>query len=255
MAGALTEDVNRADKEMPTKKPIYKRILVKLSGEALMGGQTFGIDPQMFQMMAREIQEVQALGVEISAVIGGGNIFRGMAPSASGMDRVSADHMGMLATVINALALQDALEKLGTHTRVLSAIEMRAVAEPFIRRRAIRHLEKGRVVIFAAGTGNPYFSTDTAAALRAMEIKADIILKGTKVSGIYSADPEKDKTATQFDTITYLEVIEKGLKVMDTTAISLCMDNRLPLIVFDVREAGNMKRVVCGDKLGTMVRS
>ena len=240
---------------MPTKKPVYKRILVKLSGEALMGGQTFGIDPQMFQMMAREIQEVQALGVEISAVIGGGNIFRGMAPSARGMDRVSADHMGMLATVINALALQDALEKLGTHTRVLSAIEMRAVAEPFIRRRAIRHLEKGRVVIFAAGTGNPYFSTDTAAALRAMEIKADIILKGTKVSGIYSADPEKDTTATRFDTITYLEVIEKGLKVMDTTAISLCMDNRLPLIVFDVREPGNMKRVVCGDKLGTMVRS
>ncbi len=240
---------------MPTKKPVYKRILVKLSGEALMGGQTFGIDPQMFQMMAREIQEVQALGVEISAVIGGGNIFRGMAPSARGMDRVSADHMGMLATVINALALQDALEKLGTHTRVLSAIEMRAVAEPFIRRRAIRHLEKGRVVIFAAGTGNPYFSTDTAAALRAMEIKADIILKGTKVSGIYSADPEKDTNATRFDTITYLEVIEKGLKVMDTTAISLCMDNRLPLIVFDVREPGNMKRVVCGDKLGTMVRS
>ena len=240
---------------MPTKKPVYKRILVKLSGEALMGGQTFGIDPQMFQMMAREIQEVQALGVEISAVIGGGNIFRGMAPSARGMDRVSADHMGMLATVINALALQDALEKLGTHTRVLSAIEMRAVAEPFIRRRAIRHLEKGRVVIFAAGTGNPYFSTDTAAALRAMEIKADIILKGTKVSGIHSADPEKDTNATRFDTITYLEVIEKGLKVMDTTAISLCMDNRLPLIVFDVREPGNMKRVVCGDKLGTMVRS
>jgi len=240
---------------MPTKKPVYKRILVKLSGEALMGGQTFGIDPQMFQMMAREIQEVQALGVETAAVIGGGNIFRGMAPSARGMDRVSADHMGMLATVINALALQDALEKLGTHTRVLSAIEMRAVAEPFIRRRAIRHLEKGRVVIFAAGTGNPYFSTDTAAALRAMEIKADIILKGTKVSGIYSADPEKDTTATRFDTITYLEVIEKGLKVMDTTAISLCMDNRLPLIVFDVREPGNMKRVVCGDKLGTMVRS
>jgi uridylate kinase len=240
---------------MPTKKPVYKRVLVKLSGEALMGGQAFGIDPQMFQMMAREIQEVQALGVETSAVIGGGNIFRGMAPSARGMDRVSADHMGMLATVINALALQDALEKLGTHTRVLSAIEMRAVAEPFIRRRAIRHLEKGRVVIFAAGTGNPYFSTDTAAALRAMEIKADIILKGTKVSGIYTADPEKDANATRFDTITYLEVIEKGLKVMDTTAISLCMDNQLPLIVFDVREPGNMKRVVCGDKIGTMVRS
>jgi uridylate kinase len=171
------------------------------------------------------------------------------------MDRVAADHMGMLATVINALALQDALEKLGTHTRVLSAIEMRQVAEPFIRRRAIRHLEKGRVVIFAAGTGNPYFSTDTAAALRAMEIKADIILKGTKVAGIYSADPEREPKATLFDNITYLEVIEKGLKVMDTTAISLCMDNRLPLIVFDVRNPGNMKRVVCGEKIGTMVRS
>ena len=237
------------------KKPAYKRILIKLSGEALMGGQAFGIDPEVFHVMAREIQEVQSLGVETSAVIGGGNIFRGMALSARGMDRVAADHMGMLATVINALALQDALEKLGTHTRVLSAIEMREVAEPFIRRRAIRHLEKGRVVIFAAGTGNPYFSTDTAAALRAMEIKAEIILKGTKVAGIYSADPEKEPDATRFDTITYLEVIEKGLKVMDTTAISLCMDNRLPLIVFDVREPGNMKRVVCGEKIGTMVRS
>lgn len=240
---------------MPTKKPVYERILIKLSGEALMGGQAFGIEPQVFDVMAREIQEVQSLGVQTSAVIGGGNIFRGMAPAARGMDRVAADHMGMLATVINALALQDALEKLGTHTRVLSAIEMREVAEPFIRRRAIRHLEKGRVVIFAAGTGNPYFSTDTAAALRAMEIKAEIILKGTKVAGIYSADPEKEKDATRFDTITYLEVIEKGLKVMDTTAISLCMDNRLPLIVFDVRKPGNMKRVVCGEKIGTMVRS
>ena len=240
---------------MPTQKPIYKRVLVKLSGEALMGGQEFGIEPKIFQMMAREIQEVQSLGVETSAVIGGGNIFRGIAPSAREMDRVTADHMGMLATVINALALQDALEKLGTHTRVLSAIEMRQVAEPFIRRRAIRHLEKGRVVIFAAGTGNPYFSTDTAAALRAMEIKADIILKGTKVAGIYSADPEREPDAKFFETITYLEVIEKGLKVMDTTAISLCMDNQLPLIVFDVRNPGNMKRVVCGEKIGTMVRS
>ena len=240
---------------MPMQKPIYKRVLVKLSGEALMGGQEFGIEPKIFQMMAREIQEVQSLGVETSAVIGGGNIFRGIAPSAREMDRVTADHMGMLATVINALALQDALEKLGTHTRVLSAIEMRQVAEPFIRRRAIRHLEKGRVVIFAAGTGNPYFSTDTAAALRAMEIKADIILKGTKVAGIYSADPEREPDAKFFETITYLEVIEKGLKVMDTTAISLCMDNQLPLIVFDVRNPGNMKRVVCGEKIGTMVCS
>jgi uridylate kinase len=240
---------------MPTQKPIYQRVLVKLSGEALMGGQEFGIEPKIFQMMAGEIHEVQSLGVETAAVIGGGNIFRGIAPSAREMDRVAADHMGMLATVINALALQDALEKLGTHTRVLSAIEMRQVAEPFIRRRAIRHLEKGRVVIFAAGTGNPYFSTDTAAALRAMEIKADIILKGTKVAGIYSADPEREPDAKFFETITYLEVIEKGLKVMDTTAISLCMDNQLPLIVFDVRKAGNMKRVVCGEKIGTMVRS
>ena len=240
---------------MPPHPHVYKRVLLKLSGEALMGGQEFGIDPEIFQMMAREIHDVQSMGIETTAVLGGGNIFRGIAPSARGMDRVAADHMGMLATVINALALQDALEKLGTHTRVLSAIEMRQVAEPFIRRRAIRHLEKGRVVIFAAGTGNPYFSTDTAAALRAMEIKAEIILKGTKVAGIYSADPEREPDATFFETITYFEVIEKGLKVMDTTAISLCMDNDLPLIVFDVRKPGNMKRVFCGEKIGTMVRS
>lgn len=236
-------------------KPRYKRVLVKLSGEALMGEQPFGIDTQVFEMMAREIHQVQALGVETAVVIGGGNIFRGIAASAKGMDRVAADHMGMLATLINGLALQDALEKLGTHTRVLSALEIREVAEPFIRRRAIRHLEKGRIIIFAAGTGNPYFSTDTAAALRAMEIKAEIIIKGTKVSGIYSADPERQADATFFEEITYFEVIEKGLKVMDTTAISLCMDNNLPIIVFDVKEPGNMKRVVCGDKIGTMVRS
>jgi uridylate kinase len=232
---------------------VYKRVLVKLSGEALMGEQPFGIDTDVFQMMARELHQVHALGVETAVVIGGGNIFRGFAASARGMDRVSADHMGMLATTINALALQDALEKLETHTRVLSAIEMREVAEPFIRRRAIRHLEKGRVVIFAAGTGNPYFSTDTAAALRAMEIKADIILKGTKVAGVYSADPVRDADATMFEEITYLEVIEKGLKVMDTTAISLCMDNDVPIIVFDVRTPGNMKRVVNGDKIGSKV--
>jgi uridylate kinase len=240
---------------MSKDKPAYQRVLVKLSGEALMGEQPFGIDTEVFQMMAKELQQVQALGVQISVVIGGGNIFRGIKASAHGMDRVAADHMGMLATTINALALQDGLEKLGVHTRVLSAIEMREVAEPFIRRRAIRHLEKGRVVIFAAGTGNPYFSTDTAAALRAMEIKAEIILKGTKVAGIYSADPERESDATFFEEITYFEVIEKGLKVMDTTAISLCMDNKLPIIVFDVRQAGNMKRVVCGDKIGTKVRS
>ncbi len=239
---------------MSNGKPKYKRVLIKLSGEALMGEQPFGIDTQVFETMAGEINQVQALGVETAVVIGGGNIFRGIAASARGMDRVSADHMGMLATLINGLALQDALEKLGTHTRVLSALEIREVAETFIRRRAIRHLEKGRVIIFAAGTGNPYFSTDTAAALRAMEIKAEIIIKGTKVSGIYSADPEREADATFFEEITYFEVIEKGLKVMDTTAISLCMDNSLPIIVFDVKEPGNMKRVVCGEKIGTMVR-
>ncbi len=245
--------VPQAD-QMSNDKPVYQRILIKLSGEALMGSEAFGIDTEVFQMMAGEVHQVQKLGVQTSVVIGGGNIFRGFAASARGMDRVSADHMGMLATTINALALQDALEKLGCHTRVLSAIEMREVAEPFIRRRAIRHLEKGRVVIFAAGTGNPYFSTDTAAALRSMEIKAEIIIKGTKVAGIYSADPEQVADATMFKEISYFEVIEKGLKVMDTTAISLCMDNQVPIIVFDVRKPGNMKRVVCGAKIGTMVR-
>ncbi len=233
--------------------PAFKRILVKLSGEVLMGDQSFGIDPEVASKMAEELQEVHALGVQTSCVIGGGNIFRGVAPSARGMDRVAADHMGMLATVINAVALQDALEKLGINTRVMSAIEMREVAEPFIRRRAIRHLEKGRIVIFAAGTGNPYFSTDTAAALRAMEIKADIILKGTRVDGIYSADPEKHPDAEFFDHITYMQVLEKGLKVMDTTAISLCLDNSLPIIVFDIKQRGNMKRVVAGEKIGTRV--
>jgi uridylate kinase len=236
-----------------TEKPVFDRVLVKLSGEVLMGSQSFGIDPDVAQSMAREIHAVHALGVQIAAVIGGGNIFRGIAPSARGMDRVSADHMGMLATVINAVALQDALEKLEIHTRVMSAIEMRAIAEPFIRRRAIRHLEKGRVVIFAAGTGNPYFSTDTAAALRAMEIKADVIMKGTRVAGIYSADPETDSQATFFENISHREVLEKRLKVMDTTAISLCMDNKLPIIVFDVREPGNMRRVVLGERVGTKV--
>ncbi len=235
------------------EKPIFGRVLVKLSGEVLMGAESFGIDPDVAQSMAREIHGVHALGVQVAAVIGGGNIFRGIAPSARGMDRVSADHMGMLATVINAVALQDALEKLGIHTRVMSAIEMRAIAEPFIRRRAMRHLEKGRVVIFAAGTGNPYFSTDTAAALRAMEIKADVIMKGTRVAGIYSADPETDAGATFFESITYREVIEKRLSVMDSTAISLSMDNKLPIIVFDVRKPGNMRRVVLGERVGTKV--
>ncbi len=218
-----------------------------------MGTRSFGIDPDVALAMAEELHQVHALGTETAVVIGGGNIFRGVAPSARGMDRVAADHMGMLATVINAVALQDALEKLGTRTRVMSAIEMREIAEPFIRRRAMRHLEKGRLVIFAAGTGNPYFSTDTAAALRAMEIKAEIILKGTRVSGIYSADPEKDPSAEFIEHITYMEVLEKGLKVMDTTAISLCLDNSLPIIVFNVKEPGNMKRVVSGEKIGTRV--
>ncbi len=234
-------------------KPAYSRVLLKLSGEALMGEQTFGIDPVVATQVAREIGEIQQLGVQTSVVIGGGNLFRGLAASTRGMDRSTADYMGMLATVINALALQDALEQLGVTTRVVTAIEMRAVAEPFIRRRAIRHLEKGRVVVFAAGTGNPYFTTDTAAALRAMEMRAEVILKGTKVDGIYTADPMIDKTAERYETISYLEVLERGLKVMDATAISLCMDNKLPIVVFSLRQAGNLRRVIMGDDVGTKV--
>jgi uridylate kinase len=218
-----------------------------------MGEQAFGIDPTVATQVAREIGEIQQLGVQVGVVIGGGNLFRGLAASARGMDRSTADYMGMLATVINALALQDALEQLGVTTRVVTAIEMRAVAEPFIRRRAIRHLEKGRVVVFAAGTGNPYFTTDTAAALRAMEMRAEVILKGTKVDGVYTADPMKDKTASRYETISYLEVLEQGLKVMDATAISLCMDNKLPIVVFNLREAGNLRRVIMGDPVGTTV--
>jgi uridylate kinase len=236
-----------------SQKPAYSRILLKLSGEALMGEQPFGIDPAVTTQLAREIGEIQQLGVETAVVIGGGNLFRGLAASAKGMDRSTADYMGMLATVINSLALQDALEKHRIATRVASAIEMRAVAEPFIRRRAIRHLEKGRVVIFAAGTGNPYFTTDTAAALRAMEMRADVILKGTKVDGIYSADPMIDRTAQRYSTISYLQVLERGLKVMDATAISLCMDNKLPIVVYNLREPGNLRRVVCGEPVGTTV--
>jgi uridylate kinase len=235
--------------------PVYRRVLLKLSGEALMGEQAFGIDPGITTAIAKEIGEIQQLGVQTAVVIGGGNLFRGLAASAKGMDRATADYMGMLATVINALALQDALEHLGVPTRVASAIEMRAVAEPFIRRRAVRHLEKGRVVIFAAGTGNPYFTTDTAAALRAMEMKADVILKGTKVDGIYTADPMIDKTATKFDDISYLKVLERGLKVMDATAISLCMDNKLPIVVFNLRTSGNVRRVIMGEPVGTTVRA
>jgi uridylate kinase len=233
--------------------PIFNRILLKLSGEALAADQGFGVDTAHIHSIAGEIAEVQKLGVQIAIVVGGGNFFRGVADQAKDMDRVSADHMGMLATVINALALQDALEKQGVYTRVQSAIEMNQVAEPFIRRRAIRHLEKGRVVIFAGGTGNPYFSTDTAASLRAMEIKADAILKATKVDGIYDADPMKVKDAKKFSQITYMDVLKLGLKVMDSTAISLCKDNNLPILVFNLNGQGNIRKVVLGEKIGSLV--
>ena len=235
-------------------EPLYKKILLKLSGEALAGDQGYGIDPITITTIANEIKEVVACGVQLSLVIGGGNIFRGLAASSKGMDRASADYMGMLATMINALAMQDALEKIGVDTRVQSAIAMQEVAEPYIRRRAIRHLEKGRVVIFGAGTGNPYFTTDTAASLRAMEVGADVILKGTKVDGVYTADPKKDPTATRFTSLTYLEVLKKGLQVMDATATSLCMDNSLPIIIFDITTDGNVKRVVYGEPIGTIVK-
>src|SRR5689334_3976909 len=238
---------------MSAPAPQYQRVLLKLSGEALMGDQQFGVDPAITARIARDVGEIQGLGVQTAIVIGGGNIFRGLVASARGMDRATADYMGMLATVINGLALQDALERQNVLTRVVTAIEMRAVAEPFIRRRAIRHLEKGRVVIFAAGTGNPYFTTDTAAALRAMEIRADVILKGTKVDGIYTADPMLDTTATKYDSISYLQVLERQLKVMDATAISLCMDNKLPIVVFNLCEGGNVRRVVMGEAIGTTV--
>jgi uridylate kinase len=231
----------------------YKRILLKVSGEALMGEQTYGIDPEVANQIARDVSEIQGMGVETAIVIGGGNIFRGVAASARGMDRATADYMGMLATIINALALQDALEKQGVTTRVVTAIEMRSVAEPFIRRRAIRHLEKRRVVVFGGGTGNPYFSTDTAAALRAMEIKADVIMKATKVDGVYNADPMTHPAATRFDRISYLQVLEQGLKVMDATAISLCMDNGLPIVVFNLRTPGNIKRAIIGEPIGSLV--
>jgi uridylate kinase len=234
-------------------KAAYSRVLLKLSGEALMGSQAYGIDRDVARQIAREVGEIQQLGVQIAIVIGGGNIFRGVAASAKGMDRAQADYMGMLATVINGLALQDALEQEQVVSRVLTAIEMREVAEPFIRRRALRHLEKGRVVVFAAGTGNPYFTTDTAAALRAAELKADVILKATKVDGIYTADPKKHPDATRFETISYIQVLQRGLRVMDATAVSLCMDNRLPIIVFDLLTPGNMKRAIMGEKIGTTV--
>jgi len=231
----------------------YKRILLKLSGEALMGSQGHGIDLTVIDKIASEIKEVAGNGVEVAVVIGGGNIFRGLSAAAKGMERASADYMGMLATVLNALALQNILENKGVATRVQSAIEMRELAETYIRRRAVRHLEKKRVVIFAAGTGNPYFTTDTAAALRAMEIGAEVIMKATKVDGVYSADPVKDPSAVKFDRLSYLDVLQKNLKVMDATAISLCMDNNLPIIVFNLNVPGNIKKIVAGESLGTLV--
>lgn len=231
----------------------YQRVLLKLSGEALMGDKEYGIDETTIRSFAEEIRDVHDLGIEIAIVIGAGNIFRGVPAASSGMDRVTADYMGMLATVINGLALQDALEQLGVYTRVLSAISMQEVAEPYIRRRAVRHLEKGRVIIFVAGTGNPYFTTDTAASLRAMEIQADIIIKATKVDGVYDRDPLKYEDAVKFDELTYLHVLQKGLKVMDATAISLCMDNHLPILVFSLTKKGNIKKAVCGESIGTFV--
>lgn len=235
-------------------KPKYKRVLLKLSGEALMGEKGYGIDQKIVQFISKEIEDVSSFGVQLAVVIGGGNIFRGLEASSEGMERTTADYMGMLATVLNALALQNALEHRGIPTRVLSAIEMRELAEPYIRRRAMRHLEKGRVVIFAAGTGNPYFTTDTAAALRAMEIGAHVILKATKVDGVYSSDPMKDPRAKKFPEITFIDVLKKGLKVMDSTAVSLCMDNNLPIIVFNLMGKGNVKKIIEGKKVGTLVR-
>ena len=232
---------------------MYKRILLKISGEALAAGKGFGIDAVFIHKVAAEIAAVHALGCEIAIVVGGGNFFRGVAQQAIDMDRVAADHMGMLSTVINAIALQDAIEKLGLHCRVMSAIEMHEVAEPYIRRRAMRHLEKGRIVIFAAGTGNPFFSTDTAASLRAMEIGADVLLKATSVDGIYTADPKKVADAVKFEQITYMEILKLGLKVMDTTAVSLCKDNNLPMIIFSMRERGNILKVIQGETLGSLV--
>jgi uridylate kinase len=238
---------------MTQKKAIYKRVVLKMSGEVLQGKQGYGIDPEVTRSIAEEIKDVKKLGTEIAIVIGGGNIYRGSTASGQGVDRTTADYMGMLATVINGLALQDSLEKAGVFTRVQTAIDMQELAEPYIRRKAIRHLEKNRVVIFVAGTGNPYFSTDTAASLRAIELGADVILKATKVDGVYSADPNKDKTAKKFKTLKYIQVLRKGLKVMDATAVSLCMDNKLPIVVFNLTKKGNIKRVLIGDKIGTIV--
>jgi uridylate kinase len=242
-----------AEPQTTTHAPAFRRVLLKASGEALMGAQNYGVDVMVARAIAGEIRAVHDLGVEVAVVVGGGNIFRGVSESAGDMDRSSADYIGMLATVMNAVVLQDALEKVGCHTRVLSAINIPQVAEPFIRRRAIRHLEKGRVVIFAAGTGNPYFSTDTAASLRAMEIKADVLLKATKVDGIYSADPVITKDAIKYEEITYLEVLQRGLRVMDMTAVSLCKDNAMPMIIFNMNTPGNILRVVSGERVGSLV--
>lgn len=238
----------------PLPKPIFQRILLKLSGEALVGDMDYGINPAVVQSTAQEVKELKELGVEVAIVIGGGNIYRGLAASAKGMDRTTADQMGMLATVINSLALQDALEKKGVVTRVMSAVQMQQIAEPYIRRRAIRHLEKGRVVIFAGGTGNPFFTTDTAAALRAMEVKAQVIFKATKVDGVYDTDPMIHKKAKKFDELSYIEILNRGLKIMDAAAISLCMDNHLPVIVFNLTRKGNIKRAIMGQKIGTVIR-
>jgi uridylate kinase len=232
----------------------YKRILLKISGEAMMGDKGYGIDSSTVAFIAKEIKEAVSLGVEVAIVIGGGNIFRGVEASVKGMERASADYMGMLATVINALALQNSLEKYGVPTRVQSAIEMKELTEPYIRRKAIRHLEKGRIVIFAAGTGNPYFTTDTAAALRAMEIGADVILKATKVDGIYSSDPMKDPSAKKYNTVTYIDMLKRSLSIMDSTAVSLCMDNNLPIVVFNLKGNGNIRKIIGGKKIGTLVR-
>jgi uridylate kinase len=245
--------MNVAMPSLETTRPAYSRIVLKLSGESLQGAQGSAIDAETVARVAAELKEISEIGVQVAIMVGGGNIFRGTRQKSLAVDRATADYMGMLATVINGLALQDALEKQGAHTRVLSAIDMRQVAEPFIRRRATRHLEKGRIVIFAAGTGNPYFSTDTAAALRAMEIKAEVIIKATRVDGIYDADPEKVQGARRFEHISYLDVLQRGLAVMDSTAISLCMDNKMPIIVFDLNRPGNLRRVVLGEKVGSLV--
>lgn len=237
----------------PTPSPVYKRVLLKLSGEALMGEQGLGIDPNTVAGLAKEVTEIAQFGVQTAVVIGGGNIFRGLSASARGMDRVAGDYMGMLATVINSLALQDYIEREGPTTRVLSAIKMEELAEPFIRRRAIAHLKRGHIVIFAAGTGNPFFTTDTAAALRAIEIDADVILKGTRVDGVYDCDPEKFKDAVKYDTVSYMEVVQKRLEVMDSTAVTLCMDNDLPIVIFNLTKHGNLKRVILGEHIGTKV--